>query len=173
MDQPYQKHQIILYYQKTRNKGLCSKYQYEWCPLPDSNRPPTDYKSVALPNELKGLINILIILHYKPICVYRLNVHRAAYTHGKGLSGIFVQSIYYHVNLTYLGCKKYISKLTMRDKIHLIKHSKKLAESKKEKALFRSQRQPVEAGAYGTLDYTIKKGVNKNKIANSNIIKSK
>ena len=26
-----------------------------WCPLSDSNRPPTDYKSVALPNELKGL----------------------------------------------------------------------------------------------------------------------
>jgi hypothetical protein len=27
-----------------------------WCPLSDSNRPPTDYKSVALPDELKGLI---------------------------------------------------------------------------------------------------------------------
>ena len=26
----------------------------EWCPLSDSNRPPTDYKSVALPDELKG-----------------------------------------------------------------------------------------------------------------------
>ena len=25
-----------------------------WCPLSDSNRPPTDYKSVALPDELKG-----------------------------------------------------------------------------------------------------------------------
>ena len=61
----------------------------------------------------------------------------------------------------------------MRDKIHLIKHSNKLAEDKKAKILFRSQRQPVEAGAYGTLDYTIKKGVNKNKIANTNIIKSK
>ena len=61
----------------------------------------------------------------------------------------------------------------MRDTKHLEKHANKIAESKKEKALFRSQRQPVEAGAYGTLDYTIKKGVNKNKIANSNIIKSK
>ena len=61
----------------------------------------------------------------------------------------------------------------MRDKIHLIKHSEKLAESKKEKSLFRTQRKPVEAGAYGTLDYTIKKGVNKNKIADSSIIKSK
>ena len=61
----------------------------------------------------------------------------------------------------------------MRDKKHLIKHSEKLAEGKKEKALFRTKRQPVEAGANGTLNYTIKKGVNKNKIANTNIIKSK
>ena len=61
----------------------------------------------------------------------------------------------------------------MRDKIHLIKHSEKLAENKKEKSLFRTQRQPVEAGAHGTLDYTIKKGVNKNKIADDRIIKSK
>jgi hypothetical protein len=61
----------------------------------------------------------------------------------------------------------------MRDKIHLIKHSEQLAETKKEKTLFRTQRQPVEAGAHGTLDYTIKKGVNKNKIADDRIIKSK
>ena len=61
----------------------------------------------------------------------------------------------------------------MRDKIHLIKHSEKLAEDKKRKVLFRTQRQPVEAGAHGTLDYTIKKGVNKNKIADDRIIKSK
>ena len=61
----------------------------------------------------------------------------------------------------------------MRDTKHLEKHSNKLAESKKEKTLFRTQRQPVEAGAHGTLDYTIKKGVNKNKIADDRIIKSK
>ena len=61
----------------------------------------------------------------------------------------------------------------MRDKKHLIKHSEKLAESRKEKALFRTQRKPVEAGAHGTLNYTIKKGVNKNKIADSSILKSK
>ena len=61
----------------------------------------------------------------------------------------------------------------MRDKIHLIKHSEKLAEEKKEKSLFRTQRKPVEAGAHGTLNYTIKKGVNKNKIADDSIIKSK
>jgi len=61
----------------------------------------------------------------------------------------------------------------MRDKIHLIKHSKKLAESKKEKVLFRTHRQPVEAGAHGTLNYTIKEGVNKNKIADDDIIKNK
>ena len=61
----------------------------------------------------------------------------------------------------------------MRDKIHLIKHSEQLAEDKIKKVLFRTQRKPVEAGAYGTLNYTIKKGVNKNKIADNSIIKSK
>ena len=49
----------------------------------------------------------------------------------------------------------------MRDKKHLVDHSNKLVEKAKEKALFRTQRKPVEAGAHGTLNYTIKKGVNK------------
>ena len=80
---------------------------------------------------------------------------------------------YYHAKNTYLPCEEHISKLTMRDKRHLVKHAKSLAEGKKEKILFRTQRQPVEAGAYGTLNYTIKKGVNKNKIASTQIIKSK
>ena len=48
----------------------------------------------------------------------------------------------------------------MRDTKHLEKHANKLAESKKEKELFRTQRKAVEAGAHGTLEYTIKKGVN-------------
>ena len=61
----------------------------------------------------------------------------------------------------------------MRDTKHLEKHANKLAESKKEKALFRAQRKAVEAGAHGTLEYTIKKGVNKNKIADDKILKSK
>jgi hypothetical protein len=61
----------------------------------------------------------------------------------------------------------------MRDKIHLIKHSKKLEEGRKEKILFRSHRQPVEAGANGTLNYTIKKGVNKDRIADEKILKNK
>ena len=39
--------------------------------------------------------------------------------------------------------------------------------------LFRSQRQPVEAGAHGTLHYKIKHGKNKDRIANADIIKSK
>jgi hypothetical protein len=34
-----------------------------WCPLSDSNRPPTDYKSVALPDELKGQSMYLILFH--------------------------------------------------------------------------------------------------------------
>jgi len=61
----------------------------------------------------------------------------------------------------------------MRDTKHLEKHANKVAENKKEKALFRSQRKAVEAGAHGTLEYTIKKGVNKNKIADDKILKSK
>ena len=61
----------------------------------------------------------------------------------------------------------------MRDKRHLVKHSEGLAKKKYENILFRSQRQPVEAGAHGTLSYTIKSGKNKNRIANADIIKSK
>ena len=63
--------------------------------------------------------------------------------------------------------------VVMRDTKHLGKHANKLAEQDKEKALFRSQRKAVEAGAHGTLDYTIKEGVNKNKIADDKILKSK
>ena len=58
----------------------------------------------------------------------------------------------------------------MRDTKHLEKHSNKLAESKKEKALFRTQRKAVEAGAHGTLEYTIKEGPNKDKLADDKII---
>jgi hypothetical protein len=61
----------------------------------------------------------------------------------------------------------------MRDTKHLGKHASKLAQEAKEKTLFRTQRKAVEAGAHGTLDYTIKEGVNKNKIADDKIIKNK
>ena len=61
----------------------------------------------------------------------------------------------------------------MRDTKYLGKHANKLAEEAKEETLFRTQRKAVEAGAHGTLDYTIKKGVNKNRIANEKILKSK
>ena len=61
----------------------------------------------------------------------------------------------------------------MRDTKHLGKHATKLAADAKEKVLFRTQRKAVEAGAHVTLDYTIKEGVNKNKIADTKILKSK
>ena len=61
----------------------------------------------------------------------------------------------------------------MRDTKHLEKHANKVAENAKEKSLFRTQRKAVEAGAPGTLDYTIKKGVNKSKVADEKILKSK
>ena len=61
----------------------------------------------------------------------------------------------------------------MRDTKHLEKHSNKLAEKEKEKSLFRKQRKAVEAGAHGTLEYTIKEGSNKDKLADDKILKSK
>ena len=61
----------------------------------------------------------------------------------------------------------------MRDTKHLQKHANQVAENAKEKSLFRNQRKAVEAGANGTLDYTIKEGINKNKIADQKILKSK
>ena len=61
----------------------------------------------------------------------------------------------------------------MRDKKHLVEHSNKLVEKAKERKLFRTQRKAVEAGAHGTLDYTIKKGVNKDRVANEKILKSR
>tara|TARA_B100002003_G_scaffold218845_1_gene220093 strand:- start:99 stop:290 length:192 start_codon:yes stop_codon:yes gene_type:complete len=61
----------------------------------------------------------------------------------------------------------------MRDKKFLYEHSNKLLEKTKERSLFKAQRKAVEAGAHGTLDYTIKKGANKNRIADKKILKSK
>ncbi len=61
----------------------------------------------------------------------------------------------------------------MRDIKHLKSNSEKLANSIKEKNLFRSQRKAVNAGANGTLEYTIKEGVNKATIADSLLIKNK
>ena len=61
----------------------------------------------------------------------------------------------------------------MRDLRHLKSNSAKLAQEQKEKTLFRSQRKAVNAGANGTLEYTIKEGVNKSKIAEAQLIKNK
>ena len=62
---------------------------------------------------------------------------------------------------------------SMRDTKHLGKHASKLAEKAKEKALFITQRKADETGAHDTLDYTIKEGIKKNKIADEKILKSK
>ena len=61
----------------------------------------------------------------------------------------------------------------MRDLKLLQSNSAKLAQNLKEKELFRSQRKAVNAGANGTLEYTIKEGANKAKIADSMLIKNK
>ena len=67
----------------------------------------------------------------------------------------------------------YDNYLFMRDLKHLQSNSAKIAQDLKEKSLFRSQRKAVNTGANGTLEYTIKEGVNKNKIADDKILKSK
>ena len=61
----------------------------------------------------------------------------------------------------------------MRDLKHLQSNAAKLAQDLKEKSLFRSQRKAVNTGANGTLEYTIKEGVNKSKIADAQLIKNK
>ena len=61
----------------------------------------------------------------------------------------------------------------MRDLKYLQTNSAKLAQDQKEKTLFRSQRKAVNTGANGTLEYTIKEGVNKSKIADTELIKNK
>ena len=52
----------------------------------------------------------------------------------------------------------------MRDTKHLEKFAKDREQEEKEKKLFKSKIKAVEAGANGTLEYTIKEGENKNKI---------
>ena len=61
----------------------------------------------------------------------------------------------------------------MRDTKHLEKFAKEKEQEEKEKKLFKNKIKAVEAGAHGTLDYIIKEGVNKNKIADEKILKSK
>ena len=60
----------------------------------------------------------------------------------------------------------------MRDTKHLEKFAKERQEKEKEKKLFKNKIKAVEKGANGTLDYTIKEGVNKNKIADGRILKN-
>ena len=67
----------------------------------------------------------------------------------------------------------YDNYLFMRDLKHLQSNSAKIAQDLKEKSLFRSQRKAVNTGANGTLEYTIKEGVNKSKIADAELIKNK
>ena len=53
----------------------------------------------------------------------------------------------------------------MRDTKHLEKFAKEREQKEKEKKLFKNKIKAVEAGAHGTLEYTIKEGTNKDKIA--------
>ncbi|MAV57091.1 MAG: hypothetical protein CBE07_001130 [Pelagibacteraceae bacterium TMED247] len=60
----------------------------------------------------------------------------------------------------------------MRDTKHLEKFARERAQKEEEKKLFKNKKS-VEAGANGTLEYTIKEGVNKGKIADDKILKNK
>ncbi len=64
-------------------------------------------------------------------------------------------------------------KILMRDTKHLEKFAKDREASAREKKLFKDKKVAVEAGANGTLEYTIKEGVNKNKLADQKILKNK
>ena len=61
----------------------------------------------------------------------------------------------------------------MRDTKHLEKFAKERSKQEEEKKLFKNKIKAVEAGAHGTLEYTIKEGVNKGKIADDRILKNK
>ena len=61
----------------------------------------------------------------------------------------------------------------MRDTKHLESFAKQRVEKEKQKNLFKNKRKAVNSGANGTLEYTIKEGVNKGKIADEKILKSK
>ena len=59
----------------------------------------------------------------------------------------------------------------MRDTKHLEKFAKEREQREKEAKLFKTKKKAVEAGANGTLEYIIKEGTNKNKIADQKILK--
>tara|TARA_Y100000768_G_C23710016_1_gene555317 strand:+ start:461 stop:649 length:189 start_codon:yes stop_codon:yes gene_type:complete len=61
----------------------------------------------------------------------------------------------------------------MRDTKHLEKFARERVQKEEQKKLFKNKIKSVEAGANGTLEYTIKEGVNKGKIADEKILKNK
>ena len=60
----------------------------------------------------------------------------------------------------------------MRDTKHLEKFAKEREQQEKEKKLFKNKIKAVEAGAHGTLEYTIKEGKNKDRIADRKILRN-
>ena len=61
----------------------------------------------------------------------------------------------------------------MRDTKHLEKFARERVQREEQKKLFKNKIKSVEAGANGTLEYTIKERVNKGKIADDKILKNK
>ena len=56
-------------------------------------------------------------------------------------------------------------KYAMRDTKHLEKFARERAQKEEQKKLFKNKIKAVDTGANGTLEYTIKEGINKGKIA--------
>ena len=61
----------------------------------------------------------------------------------------------------------------MRDTKHLESFARERSQKEKEKSLFKNKIKAVNKGVNGTFEYTIKEGINKGKIADSRILKSK
>ena len=64
-------------------------------------------------------------------------------------------------------------KYAMRDTKHLEKFARERAQKEEQKKLFKNKIKAVDTGANGTLEYTIKEGINKGKIADDKILKNK
>ena len=62
---------------------------------------------------------------------------------------------------------------SMRDTKHLESFARERAAKEEQKKLFKNKIKAVDKGANGTLEYTIKEGVNKGKIADDKILKNK
>ena len=66
-----------------------SPHSFKWCRLSDSNQPPADYKSAALPDELKRQHDHYIV--FFPFCqIFFLTDQDFRYLHTKIIQYLFL-----------------------------------------------------------------------------------